>query len=183
MALLSYPDDADLPDQVRAEIQSFEEAHGRASLLRRMMAWFPPLLTAAEHIYEPCYGNGRLPRELKELLFVAASHERGCHYCAGGHSRFLVAEYGYQREDVEALREGKPVDGVTEADLALIEFVRKATREPHKTVEADITKLRHLGWDTPEIVEALATCMIAAFTNTMALTLHLEDDIADELYF
>jgi hypothetical protein len=39
------------------------------------------------------------------------------------------------------------------------------------------------GWSDPEIVEALTINMISAFTNTMAMALHLEDDVEDPDYF
>jgi uncharacterized peroxidase-related enzyme len=183
VALIPYPDLASVGDDVNKAVSDFEQAHGRPSLLRRMLAWFPPALAVADRMYEPCFEQGSLPRELKELLFVVSSHERGCSYCAGGHSRFLVKEFGFAPSDVERLRDGEPIEGLGDPDLALIAFIRKLCREPHKTVDADIDTLRANGWSEHEIVEALTVNMISAFTNTMAMALHLEDDIRDPDYF
>jgi uncharacterized peroxidase-related enzyme len=183
MALIPYPDPADLDDDGRNAVADFEQAHGRPSLLRRMLAWFPPALGVADRMYEPCFEQGLLSRELKELLFVVSSHERGCSYCAGGHSRFLVKELGFTRSDVERLRDGEPIEQLGDAELALVAFMRKLCHEPHKTVDADIRNLRMNGWSDAEIVEALTINMISAFTNTMAMALHLEDDVDDPDYF
>ncbi len=183
MALIPYPDLAELDEDVRTAVADFEQAHGRPSLLRRMLAWFPPALGAADHLYKPCFEQGHLSRELKELLFVVSSHERGCSYCAGGHSRFLVKELGFARSDVERLRDGEPIEPLGDAELALVAFMRKLCHEPHKTITADVDDLRANGWSNPEIVEALTINMISAFTNTMAMALHLEDDVEDPDYF
>jgi uncharacterized peroxidase-related enzyme len=183
MALIPYPDLADLDDEVSRAVADFEQAHGRPSLLRRMLAWFPPALVAADHMYKPCFEQGHLSREFKEWLFVVSSHERGCSYCAGGHSRFLVKELGFARSDVERLRDGELVEQLNDAELALVAFMRKLCQEPYKTVDADIQNLRVNGWSDPEIVEALTINMISAFTNTMAMALHLEDDVEDPDYF
>ncbi len=180
MALIEYPEADSLSDAARGEIERFETTHRRPSLLRRMLAWFPPALGVADALYHPCFQEGRLPRELKEILFVVSSHERGCFYCAGGHSRFLVTEFGFDQTDVERLRSGEPLPGTSAADAALIAFVRKLSHEPQKTVAADIEVLRSHGWTEPEIVEAMVMNMASAFTNVFALAMHLEDDISDE---
>jgi len=80
MALLPYPSFDALDPDVRARIERFENEHGRPSLLRRMLAWFPPALETIDVSYHPLMTRGRLPRWFKELLFAAASQERECFY-------------------------------------------------------------------------------------------------------
>lgn len=80
MALIPYPDSSQLSDQTRAKIDAFEREHGRPSLFRLMLAWFPPALDVADAAYHPMMTGGSLPRWFKEVLFTAASTERDCFY-------------------------------------------------------------------------------------------------------
>ncbi|MDE3075827.1 MAG: hypothetical protein KGJ86_10400 [Chloroflexota bacterium] len=80
MALLPYPDYEQLSPEAKAEIDRFEQIHGRQSLYRRMLAWYPPLLKVADAMYPYLLENGRLPWKLKEVLRVAAGHQRGSFY-------------------------------------------------------------------------------------------------------
>ena len=80
MALIPYPDPDELSPDVRASIEHFTQEHGRPTLVRQMLAWFPPALRGIDGLYHPMMTEGRLTRKLKELLFVAASDEHECRY-------------------------------------------------------------------------------------------------------
>lgn len=95
----------------------------------------------------------------------------------GGHSRFLVKEFGLDEETVKLIRSGQRVPDLSDRDQALIRFVRKAARDPRSMAESDIRALKAEGFDPAEIVEALSTALLSAFTNTLALTLKFEDDL------
>lgn len=178
MALLPYPEIASLPSDVRDRIQHFEGEHGRPSLLRRMLAQWPTALEALDGLYHPLIvENGKLSRSFKELLFVISAHARGCPYCAGGHGRFLVQEFGFTEDQVKRLREHpEDVEGGP-AERAAAEFVRKISTEPYKTTEKDIQVLTEAGYSTEEIVEITAVAAVSGFTTTIASAMHLEDDL------
>lgn len=55
--------------------------------------------------------------------------------------------------------------------------VRTAAAEPRPVTEQDIGALRDAGWSDSEIVEGLVLASHAAWTNTVAQALHLEDDL------
>lgn len=177
MALLNYPEMSSLPDDVRERIEHFEGQHGRPSLLRRMVAQHPGALAALDGIGRQIMETGNLSRRLREMLFVVSAHARGCPYCTGGHSRFLVHEFGFSEESVRRLRE---VDGDfegTEQERAAAMFVRKISTEPYKTTEEDIRMLTAAGYSTEEIIEITAVAAVAGFTTTIASSLHLDDDL------
>jgi len=75
------------------------------------------------------------------------------------------------------MRSGADIPGLTEGERALVVFVRKATADPHKMMPADIDRLRAVGWDEPAIVEALSMAMLAGFTNTLSIAMHLDWDL------
>lgn len=177
MALIPYPEMDQMSEETRLHFERFSSEHGRPSLLRWMLGWSPLASKAMDDLYHPVFATGMLGRRLKELLFVAASEQRRCFYCMGGHSRFLVKEYGYSPQEVEALRRGEPVEGVDAREHALVVVIRKAAADTGEVTAEDIDRLRALGWDDDEIVEALATVAQAFFTNTFAQATRLEDDI------
>jgi uncharacterized peroxidase-related enzyme len=177
MALIDYPDLTTLDDDSRAAIEHFTDEHGRPTLLRLMLAYSPPAQSAMDGLYHPVMENGRLSRRLKESLVVAASHARECKYCAGGHSLFLVNEFGYDQDQVRAMRGGEGTEGWSAAELELVRVVRAAAADPQSVTEQDIAALREVGWLDSEIVEGLVLASHAGWTNTVAQALHLEDDL------
>ena len=179
MALLPYPEISSLPSSVRDRIQHFEGEHERPSLLRRMLAKWPPALAALDHLYHPVMEGGELPRRLKEMLFVVSAHARGCPYCTGGHSRFLVREFGFTEEEVVRLREHPGDAGGDPAERAAAEFVRKISTEPYKSTDEDIRVLTAAGYSTEAILEITAVAAVAGFTTTIASAMHLEDDLEE----
>jgi alkylhydroperoxidase family enzyme len=141
-----------------------------------MLAYSPPAQEAMNDLYHPVVQNGRLSRRLKESLLVAASDARVCRYCVGGHSLFLVNEFGYDQDAVRRMRSGGRHDGWTDAETALVQTVGATTSDPRSVAPEDIAALCHPYWSDDEIVEALVMASHSA-TTTVAQALHLEDDL------
>jgi len=177
MALIPYPDADSIDEESQAAIDNFAKDHGRPTLLRQLLAWSPPALEAMDDLYHPVFLGGVMTRAFKEMLFVAASQARECPYCAGGHSRLLVKEFGYDEADVRAIREGEPSDAWTDKDRALVNYVRAIAVEPGEVTAADIESLRELGWSDAELAEASAMAAHAVWTTSIAQTFHLEHDL------
>ncbi len=95
----------------------------------------------------------------------------------GGHSQFLVKEFGLDRETVKSLRAGAGGPGVSAKEAALIGFARKVASGPGQLADADIQELKAAGLEDAEVVEALCVVMLSAFTNTLAQPLKFEDDL------
>lgn len=175
MALVPYLDVEDLPEPHRSAARAFREAHGRLPWLRLMAGRFPPLLDAIDAIYPRFMVEGRLGREVKELIFIASSQVRGCRYCAGTHSRQMVQIMGFTREQVERARAGEGT-GLSPRDRALVDFARRTAGDPKRIGPEDVAGLKAYGLDEDEIVEALAVVAFSALTNAFADALHLADD-------
>jgi uncharacterized peroxidase-related enzyme len=177
MALIDYPDLDAIDPENRAAIDRFAREHGRPTLLRMMLAYSPPAQAAMNDLYHPVVQNGRLSRRLKESLLVASSEARECRYCAGGHSLFLVNEYGYEQDAVRVMRAGGEQDGWTPAETALVRLVRTAAADPGSVTPGGIDTVRDAGWSDDEVVEALVMASHSAWTTTVAQALRLEDDL------
>ena len=95
----------------------------------------------------------------------------------GGHSKFLVQEFGLDRDTVIAIREGREVTGFTPKEMALVKFARRAAANPRQISAGDISELKKVGLSNAEIVEAVSIVMLSAFTNTLANTFKLDEDL------
>lgn len=95
----------------------------------------------------------------------------------GGHSRFLVQEFGLDKDTVIALREGRDVPGITPTERALIKFARRAAADPRQIGADDVSELRRVGLSNAEVVEAVSIVMLSAFTNTLANTFKFDEDL------
>jgi len=180
MALIPYPELETIPTEVREHIEHFARDHGRPTLLRWMLAWSPPASAAVDALYHPVFTTGKLERRLKELLFVAASEQRGCFYCMGGHSRLLVQTFGYDQDQVERMRTGAEAEGLDEAERALVLLAKTVADDSQAVTVEDIATARDHGWGDDEIVEAITAAAQSMWTNTVAQSLHLEDDVTPE---
>lgn len=177
MALIPYPEAGSIDPESQAAIDNFAKDHGRPTLLRQLLAWSPPALEAMDDLYHPVFLGGSMTRDYKEMLFVAASQARECPYCAGGHSRLLVKEFGYTEDDVRTIREGDATESWSAKDQALVQYVRKIAVEPASITEADIDELRTHGWTDAELTEATAMAAHAVWTTSLAQSFHLEHDV------
>lgn len=177
MALVPYLGKEDMNERNRAVAEEFERRHCRPPWLRMLGAHFPPFLDATDAMYPNFMKYGSLDHATKELVFVASSDARGCGWCRGSHSRYLVKEVGLTAEQVRRAREGEDADGVTDLQKLLIRFARKVATAPREIDEHDIAELREAGLDDAQIVEVVAVCCFSAFTNTFTDTLKMSDDL------
>lgn len=70
---------------------------------------------------------------------------------------------------MQALAQGKLEDaGLSPAERALLEYVRKVTEAAYRTTRDDVQKLRELGWTEPQIAEAVYITAMFAFFNRVA---------------
>ncbi len=176
MALVPYLTLDDMPEPHRSYAKDFHENFGRLPWLRLLGGHFWPFLDAISAMYPPFMTEGAIDRVTKELMFVAGAESRGCQYCMGSHSRYLVQEVGLTQEQVMRAREGGDAPGLSPLQRLLIRFARKVALEPRAVGPADIEQLRAVGLSDAEVVEAVAICCFSAFTNTFTDTFDMGDD-------
>jgi alkylhydroperoxidase family enzyme len=64
---------------------------------------------------------------------------------------------------------------VSDAERALLGYVRKVTEHANRTTDADVERLRVLGWTDPQIAECVYVTALFAFFNRVADAFGLED--------
>ena len=58
--------------------------------------------------------------------------------------------------------------GLTAAERALLEYVKRVTEAAYRTTPKDVQRLRDLGWSEPQIAEAVYITAMFAFFNRVA---------------
>jgi uncharacterized peroxidase-related enzyme len=118
--------------------------------------------------------KGKIPRYIKEMMFVAISKDRQCLYCEAAHiacCRMLNVEkklLDSLMHDVTKLSDHKIRD--------MILFGLKCSRNPRGLTDADFERLNSHGLDQSEIVELMAMAGLAVYANIMADATAVEAD-------
>lgn len=118
--------------------------------------------------------EGKLPRALKEMLFVAISHERGCRSCEAAHiacCRMLGVDAATMAKVAVAASELTPARS---GDI--IRFGLKCARDPQSLGVQDFEVLRAHGLSEGEIVEVIAVSGLAVYASIMADATGVESD-------
>lgn len=118
--------------------------------------------------------GGRLPRWMKELMFVAISIDRECQYCTAAHvacCRMLGVDPGVLAGVV------RDVEAVSDLKLrAVLRFAVKCARQPRDLTEADYDSLREHGLHNADIAEVIGMSGLAVYANILADATGMEED-------
>jgi len=124
--------------------------------------------------------SGALPRWIKEIMFVAISHDRNCLYCKAAHMaccRMLKVDPAwieYAAGDVDLIPDPKLRD--------MVQFARKCARVPQSLTASDYALLRTYGLADTEIVEIVSMAALAVYANILADATRMEEDPMFEAY-
>ncbi|MDQ6672213.1 MAG: alkylhydroperoxidase domain protein [Chloroflexota bacterium] len=116
------------------------------------------------------YTHGGLPRPERELSATVTSRVNGCIFCASVHSRF-AAQLSKRSADVQRVLD----DGVA-AELdprwrALADLAAALTVTPPAATPAHIARLRDLGLDDLDLLDAVQASAFFAWANRLMLSL------------
>jgi uncharacterized peroxidase-related enzyme len=111
--------------------------------------------------------SGRVSRRLKEMIFVAISSLRGCHYCEAAHHAFCLS-IGVTPEQIDDLIKNHTADSADPKDKAAIDFAVRLAKDSHSSSEQDFQALRELGFDDEEIMEIIAMSGMGVFYTHLA---------------
>jgi uncharacterized peroxidase-related enzyme len=118
--------------------------------------------------------TGDVPRWIKEMMFVAISHERGCKYCTAAH----VACCRMLKVDPEFIRQATGnASLISDAKLRdMMLFALKCARAPQSMAAHDYSVLRRHGIANRQIVEIISMAALAVYANILADAAGMEED-------
>jgi uncharacterized peroxidase-related enzyme len=173
---LRLPSDADLADDIRSLTAANHDENWIRVLsvnpetARRFTSYFGSL-------FDP--KGGRLPIRERELIAVVVSSTNGCGLCEIHHTAAL----GDALDDkIKARRVALDhhLAPLTAREHALVDLAHKVTADPKSVKPADFDRLRDVGLDDEDILEAVETSAWFNHTNRIFISLGV---IPDEKYF
>ena len=134
----------------------------------RVWATSPESLNGIWPVMNHILTSGRVSRCLKEMIFVAISSLRNCHYCEAAHHAFCL-NIGVSKAQIKNLIEKHTIDELDgKKDKAAIDFAVRLAKDSHASSEKDFQVLKEQGFDEEEIMEIIAMSGMAVFYTHLA---------------
>ena len=140
----------------------------------KTLAHSPTVAQGTWSVYRDVGHFGKVPKTIKEMLFVAISQARNCRYCEAAHLA-ICRLFGLEKEtletltrDLNALKPGRTRD--------VIKFGLKAALEPQGVTQEDYDLLRRHGLADEEIVEIIGMAAFSVYANIVADATRVEID-------
>lgn len=152
-----------IEDALPAARERLERAvtrQGQASTMVRTMAHAPNVLAGYQEFARAMKKSDLTPR-LREQIALAVAGATGCEYCRISHQR-AARTVGLDDAEIAAALEGHASDPAADAVLRL---AVGTVADPHAVTDADLERLRELGFSEAEIVEILGDVALNLFTN------------------
>jgi uncharacterized peroxidase-related enzyme len=133
--------------------------HGTVDNVMRVHSLRPNTMRGHVTLYRAALHDdaNTLPMWLQETMSSYVSMLNDCPYSLANHwanARHLIGDDARADAIEAALKADAPEQAFDGAELALMNYARKLTREPGTMVEADVAALRAAGVDDGEILEA-----------------------------
>ncbi|MEI6684103.1 MAG: hypothetical protein WCO44_15845 [Bacteroidota bacterium] len=94
-----------------------------------------------------------LSGKLLAFIRLLVSEQEQCSYCVGMNSGILL-QYGVLPEMLVGIKADPSTAPLDEKELPMLLFVLSVIKDSNAIVQADVDKLRNLGWSDTEILEA-----------------------------
>ena len=117
----------------------------------------------------------KLSNLLLALIRLLVSANKGCDYCVNLNTGILL-QNGLSIEDIQALKEDTTRAPLEEADMAMLQFVLKATDDAHSRSAEEVQQLRDFGFEDKDIFDAVHHGAYMVATEILFDTFNLEND-------
>lgn len=111
--------------------------------------------------------SGEVGRKLKEMIFVAISSLKECHYCQAAHHAFCLS-IGVTPGQIDDLVNNYTSQTATAEEKAAIDYAVKLAKDSNSGNQEDFDNLIELGFSKGEVMEIIAMSGMAVFYNHLA---------------
>jgi uncharacterized peroxidase-related enzyme len=168
IAWLPVGDEAGLDEDLRGLFQKARERLGFVPNVFRVYASRPEHFRRwRAHFTEVTQGESELTPAEREMIAVVVSAENHCLYCLTSHGAGLRQQLGDQVLGDRITLDYKRA-GLDERTTAMLDYAQKITRSPVECSEADIERLRAVGFSDQGIFDIAETAAMYNFTNRLA---------------
>jgi uncharacterized peroxidase-related enzyme len=167
MTRFEVPDIEELPESVRDRIEYEEERAGFRPNFLSAMAYRPRQFEAFFEYHDAIVEDSGLKREEIEMIIVAVSGANDCLYCVVAHGA-LLRIYASDPLLAEQLATNYRTANINETHRTMCEVAVKLTEEPDAVTEADLDKLRDVGFSDGEIWDIASLTALFNLSNRLA---------------
>ena len=158
-----------------------QESHGFIPNFFRAQTLRPDLLEAElEAVGRILQPEDVLTRMQKECILLAVSAENLNSYCVAVHCN-LLRGLGMPPEEGDQIAVDHHQSGLSEADMALLDFAVKLGTRASEFSSEDIVKLQKFGFTEEQILECEVVTALNNFANTLQMGLGIEPDFEPPL--
>ena len=118
------------------------------------------IFSPSAHVLDKQFGNlgyymrhKTLGGKLLAFIRLLVSEQEQCVYCIGMNSGILL-QYGVLPEMIAEIKQDPSKAPLDEKELAMLLFVLEVVKNSNSIEQGDVNKLRNLGWNDAEILEA-----------------------------
>ncbi|MHA1566093.1 MAG: peroxidase-related enzyme [Alphaproteobacteria bacterium] len=158
-AWITMIEDDDADEKLRDVLTLARTPHGTVDNVMRVHSLRPSTMRGHVVLYRAALHDdaNTLPQWLQETISSYVSILNDCAYSLANHwanARHLIGD-GERADAIEAaLKADTPETAFEGAELALMRYARKLTREPGAMGEEDVLAMRRAGLDDGQILEA-----------------------------
>ncbi|MBI4962683.1 MAG: hypothetical protein HY913_05340 [Desulfomonile tiedjei] len=152
-----------------------EQLFGRVPNNVQMLGISPALLDSQLQMVSYYREHPVLRTPLLAMIRMLVSKACKSPYCQNLNTGLLM-KAGFTKEQIEAAQADPNQAPLDEKEKALLLFVLKATDNPHSVVQADVDRLRTLGWTDLAIFDGLAHGARMVGTNIIFDTFKVDID-------
>jgi uncharacterized peroxidase-related enzyme len=144
---------------------SIKRKRGKLSNIMRVHSLRPAAMTSHMQLYlDLMFSRSGLSRADRELIATVVSAANGCPYCVHHHAAALDA-YWKDRERVDAAVRDFRDAGLTDREVAMLEYATSLTRTPGDSEEAHVERLREAGFSDADILDINLVTAYFNFAN------------------
>lgn len=146
------------PENATGELAELYEQikgmRGRIANSAQLFSASPGLLKQQMSFIGHYLNHKSLSTALLACIRMLISDKNSCSYCIDFNASMLINLLGWTPKEIEAMRANPSNAKLNEKEKAMLLFVLKAVRTPHDINANDVQKLRDLGYDDGDILDA-----------------------------
>lgn len=176
MAWIDVVDEENAEGKLAELYEQIRSSRGKVANIMKIHSLHPEAMeTHLEFYLTIMFKRAGLSREQRELVATAVSSINNCEYCTQHHGEALHA-YWKDEERLEQLIEDHRSIVLSEADRALVDYAIKLTEHPNDMAEADVQRLRDVGFTDEAILNLALVTGYFNFVNRVAVGLGVQTD-------
>ena len=147
---------------------------GKVANILRVQSLNPKAMQGHMDLYMSImFSRTGISRPESEMIATVVSQFNFCEYCKNHHGETLN-RYWKDMDRVKALTEGYKSIGLSEREVAILDYAVKLTTWPGEMAEADVDLLRNVGLDDQAILNVVLITSYFNFVNRVAMGLGVE---------